>query len=354
MAADGGPRHDRTMNPPRLQDVAARAGVSTATVSRALSGKGHVSPRARARVREAAQELGFVVSYHASSLASGRSRNIGVVLPHVDRWYFSTVLEGVAGALMEAGYDLTLYNFEGDRYRETVLTDFLLRKRLDAAVAVSLHLDPAETEQMFAAGIPLVGVGGPLVGAPTISIDDLDVGRRATQHLIGLGHRRIAHLGGAEEGSRYFPMSSDRRDGWEQAMADAGLAVEPAWSLVADYTFTDAYQQAKNLLADPADRPTAIFASSDEMAAGTILAARDLGLTVPGDLSVIGVDAHPIGEAFGLTTLDQHARQQGTRAVERLLEHLAGGSREPSNELFPAHFVARSSTGPAPASDHRP
>ena len=87
------------------------------------------------------------------------------------------------------------------------------------------------------------------------------------------------------------------------------------------------------------------------MAAGTILAARDLGLTVPGDLSVIGVDAHPIGEAFGLTTLDQHARQQGTRAVERLLEHLAGGSREPSNELFPAHFVVRSSTGPAPASD---
>lgn len=152
MAADGGPRHDRTMNPPRLQDVAARAGVSTATVSRALSGKGHVSPRARARVREAAQELGFVVSYHASSLASGRSRNIGVVLPHVDRWYFSTVLEGVAGALMEAGYDLTLYNFEGDRYRETVLTDFLLRKRLDAAVAVSLHLDPAETEQMFEIG----------------------------------------------------------------------------------------------------------------------------------------------------------------------------------------------------------
>ncbi len=349
MAANGGPRGDTEVNPPRLQDVAARAGVSTATVSRALSGKGHVSPRARARVQQAAQELGFVVSYHASSLASGRSRNIGVVLPHVDRWFFSTVLEGVAGALMEAGYDLTLYNFEGDRYRETVLTDFLLRKRLDAAVAVSLPLDPPETEQLFAAGIPLVGVGGPLVGAPTVSIDDLDVGRRATQHLIGLGHRRIAHLGGAEEGRRYFPMSRDRRDGWEQAMADAGLPLRPAWTLVADYTFTDAYQRAKNLLADPADRPTAVFASSDEMAAGAILAARDLGLTVPGDVSVIGVDAHPIGEAFGLTTLDQHARQQGVRAVERLLEHLSGGDREPTNEVFPAHFVARSSTAPAPA-----
>jgi LacI family transcriptional regulator, repressor for deo operon, udp, cdd, tsx, nupC, and nupG len=349
MAAPGRPRDDAPVNPPRLQDVAARAGVSTATVSRALSGNGQVSSRARQKVQQAAQELGFVMSYHASSLASGRSRNIGVVLPYVDRWYFSTVLEGVAGALMEAGYDLSLYNFEGDRYRETVLTDFLLRKRLDAAVAVSLHLDPAETEQLFSAGIPLVGVGGPLVGAPTISIDDLDVGRRATEHLIGLGHRRIAHLGGAEEGRRYFPMSNDRRTGYEQAMTKAGLPVEPAWSLIADYTFTDAYQRTKNLLADPTDRPTAIFAASDEMAAGAILAARDLGLTVPGDLSVIGIDAHPIGEAFGLTTIDQHARKQGVHAVRRLLQHLAGEISEPTNEVLPANFVVRASTG-TPAS----
>jgi DNA-binding LacI/PurR family transcriptional regulator len=333
------------VNPPRLQDVAARAGVSTATVSRALSGNGQVSPRARARVQQAAQELGFVVSYHASSLASGRSRNIGVVLPYVDRWYFSTVLEGVAGALMEAGYDLSLYNFEGDRYRETVLTDFLLRKRLDAAVAVSLHLDPTETEQLFSAGIPLVGVGGPLEGASTISIDDLDVGRRATEHLIGLGHRRIAHLGGAEEGRRYFPMSNDRRTGYEQAMTKAELPIEPTWSLIADYTFTDAYQRAKNLLADPTNRPTAIFAASDEMAAGAILAARDLDLTVPGDLSVIGIDAHPLGEAFGLTTIDQHARQQGVHAIRRLLQHLTGQNTEPTNEIVPATFVVRSSTG---------
>lgn len=350
MAAAGGARNHAPVNPPRLQDVATLAGVSTATVSRALSGKGHVSARARARVQQAAQELGFVVSYHASSLASGRSRNIGVVLPCVDRWYFSTVLEGVAEALVEAGYDLTLHNFAGDRYRETVLTDFLLRKRLDAAVAVALHLDPAETEQLLSAGIPLVGVGGPLVGAPTISIDDLDVGRRATEHLIGLGHRRIAHLGGAKESRRYFPMSNDRRAGYEQAMTKAGLPVQPAWSLIADYTFTDAYQHAKNLLADPAGRPTAIFAASDEMAAGAILAARDLGLTVPGDLSVIGVDAHPIGEAFGLTTIDQHARQQGEHAVERLLGHLTGTGGEPVNEVLPAHFVVRSSTGPVAGS----
>lgn len=350
MAAHGRLQDGVSLSPPRLQDVAARAGVSTATVSRALNGKGHVSSRARTKVRQAAEELGFVASYHASSLASGRSRNIGVVLPYIDRWYFSTVLEGVAGTLMEAGYDLALYNFEGDRYRETVLTDFLLRKRLDAAVAVALHLDAAETGQLLSAGIPVAGVGGPLVGVPTISIDDVDVGRRATEHLIGLGHRRIAHVGGADEHGRYFAMSSDRRAGYEQAIAKAGLHVNPAWSLIADYTLSDAYRRVKNLLADPLDRPTAIFSASDEMAAGVILAARDLGLTVPGDLSVIGVDAHPIGDAFGLTTIDQHARQQGVRAVGRLLEHLSGKDSGPSNEVLPTHFIARSSTGPAPGS----
>lgn len=331
---------------PRIKDVAARAGVSTATASRALSGNGQVSARARARVQNAAEELGFVMSYHASSLASGRSRNIGMVLPFVDRWYFSTVLEGAAGALMAAGYDLALYNFEGDRYRETVLRDFLLRKRLDAAIAVALHLDPSETEQLLSAGIPIVGVGGPLAGVPTVSIDEFDVGRRATEHLIGLGHRRIAHIGGVNERGRYFTMSKDRRAGYDHAMEAAGLVVNPAWSLVSDYTLHGAYQQAKNLLADPHDRPTAIFSASDEMAAGAILAARDLGLTVPGDLSVIGVDAHPMGEAFGLTTIDQHAREQGVRAVKQVLDQLHGVEVDPSNEVFPTNFIVRSSTAP--------
>lgn len=333
---------------PRLKDVAALAGVSSATVSRALSGNGLVSARTRTKVEKAADELGFVMSYHASSLASGRSRNIGIVLPFVGRWYFSTVLEGAAAALMEAGYDLTLYNFEGDRYRESILSDFLLRKRLDAVVAVALNLDKQETEQLLSTGIPVVGVGGPLAGVSTISIDEFDAGRRATEHLIGLGHRKVAHVGGENEQDRYFRTSGDRRSGYLQAMKSADLLVNPAWLLTSDYSFNDAYQQAKNLLADPVNRPTAIFSASDEMAAGVILAARDLGLSVPGNLSVIGIDAHPIGQSFGLTTLDQHAHDQGVHAVESILDQLAGTSAEPTNNVLPTNFLVRSSTAPPP------
>ena len=333
---------------PRLKDVAALAGVSSATVSRALSGNGLVSARTRSKVQKAAEELGFVMSYHASSLASGRSRNIGVVMPFVGRWYFSTVLEGAAAALMEAGYDLTLYNFEGDRYRENVLSNFLLRKRLDAVVAVALNLDEQETEQLLSTGIPVVGVGGPLVGVSTISIDEFDAGLRATDHLLGLGHRKIAHVGGENEQDRYFRTSGDRRSGYLHAMKSAGLPVNPAWLLTSDYTFNDAYQQAKNLLADPANRPTAVFSASDEMAAGVILAARDLGISVPGSLSVIGIDAHPMGQSFGLTTLDQHAHDQGVQAVESILDQLAGARSEPTTNILPTSFLVRSSTAPPP------
>lgn len=287
-----------------------------------------------------------MASYHASSLASGRSRNIGVVLPYVDRWFFATVLDGIASTLTAAGYDAALYNLQGENFRESVLTDFLLRKRLDAAAVVSLRLTPGETEQLFSAGIPLVGIGGSLEGAPTISVDDLNAGLRATNHLIQLGHCRIAFIGGPPEAGRSFPMSSDRRRGFERAMSTAGLPIHERDQLVSDFTFLGAYQQVKNLLAEPEQRPTAVFAATDEMAAGAILAARDLGLEIPRDLSVIGIDAHPLGEAFGLTTIDQQAHHQGTRAAQLLLRQLAGEPVTAGHELHRAHFIARSSTAP--------
>lgn len=337
-----------------IKDVARVAGVSPATVSRALSGNGSVSPRAKQAVKRAAHELGFVMSYHASSLATGRSRNIGIVLPYVNRWYFSTVLEGASAALLDAGYDLTLYDFQGDRYRESVLSEFLLRKRLDGVIAVSLELKEHEVEQILLAGIPVVGIGGPLPGTATIRIDDNAIGRQATEHLISLGHSRIAHIGGENEYGRHFKISSGRRAGYEAAMAENGLPLRPSWSLVSDYTTNDAYKQAKNLLANPTERPTAIFAASDEMAAGAILAARDLGLRVPDQLSVIGVDGHEIGEMFGLTTIDQFARDQGARAVEKLLLQITSGEAgtESSDELVQARFVVRSSTATPSESTH--
>ncbi|WP_235436323.1 LacI family DNA-binding transcriptional regulator [Arthrobacter sp. RIT-PI-e] len=332
-----------------IKDVALAAGVSQATASRALSGRGSVSPKTRARVQAAAADLGFQISYHASSLATGRSRNIGVVLPYVNRWYFSTVLEGLTRPLIDAGYDLTLYDFQGDLHRRTVLDDFLLRKRLDGVITVGLRLNEADTTRFLSLDIPVVSIGGSLPGIASLTIDEHAIGRLAADHLIGLGHTRVAHIGGEHESNLYFHVSWDRREGYRAAMEAAGLEQRSAWSVISDYTVNSAYEVAKSLLADPHNRPTAICCASDEMAIGAILAARDLGLHIPEQLSVIGVDKHPLGVVFGLTTIDQFVEEQGTRAAHTLLDELAEtheGRRGtlPSLTELPITIVTRSST----------
>lgn len=329
-----------------IKDVAALAGVSAATVSRALSGNGHVSPRSRERVLAAAEELGFVMSYHASSLASGRNRNVGIIVPAVDRWFFGQMIDGASGALMEAGYDLTLYNTSNvAAHRESVFKDFLLRKRLDAVIAVSLELDADDVSRLLAVGRPVVGIGGPVPGVPTISVSGFEMAHLATGHLISLGHERIAHITGTEGDDRDFRVTGSRRDGYEAAMAEAGLEVRPQWVPDGAFTVEGGYARAKALLADPKGRPTAFFCASDEMAFGAILAARDLGLSVPQDVSVVGIDGHELSALFGLTTIDQHPRRQARRAVERLLDVLeSGGAEGPHNEVLPTDFIVRSST----------
>lgn len=343
-----------------IKDVADRAGLSVATVSRALSGKANVSPKSRMLAQAAAKELGFIPSYHASSLASGRNHNVGLVVPFVHRWYFSSVLEGVSTTLLDAGYDLTLYNVgnQPDR-RHSVLNDFLLRKRLDAVIAVALVLSEAEIKQLLAIHRPIVGIGGALAGASTIRINDASLSRMATDHLIRLGHTRIAHMTGYAELNQDFKLPGIRQSGFEAAMKAAGLSTRPEWQVSADFTIQGAYASARRLLGTASERPTAVFAASDEMAIGTILAARDFGLRVPQDLSVIGIDGHELGEVFGLTTINQDARGQGALAAKLLLDRLGTGTGESAkhgsgdpvtdDREYPTEFVIRTSTAVPPA-----
>jgi DNA-binding LacI/PurR family transcriptional regulator len=338
-----------------IKEVAELSGLSIATVSRALGGRGSVSAKSRKLAQDAAAELGFTLSYAASSLASGRHHNIGVVVPDVHRWFFSSVVDGASSELIEAGYDLTLYTTsQNASHRATVLTDFLLRKRLDAVIAVSLELTEAEIAQLMAIHRPVLGIGGTLPGADSLQVDDFQLARKATEHLIGLGHRRIAHISGGREYDADFKLPGTRRGGYETAMQDAKFPIATDWVQSSDFTVQGAYSTARQLLGSGPMRPTAIFAASDEMAIGTILAARDFGLRVPDDLSVIGIDGHELGGVFGLTTYDQDPRGQGALAANRILarleQGLAGGSvaYEPVAEEFPTKLVVRTSTAVPP------
>jgi DNA-binding LacI/PurR family transcriptional regulator len=327
-----------------IDEVARLAGVSTATVSRALSGRGHVSPASRERVNAAAETLGYVVSSRASSLASGRTQNIGVIVPFLDRWFFSTVLSGATSALMRAGYDITLYNITADAaVRHEVFATFLRRQRVDAVVAVSIELDEDETDQLLALGLPVIAIGGPHPRLRTLSVDDTALARLATEHLLALGHRDIAHIGASPEFDIDFHIPTQRRLGFEQALADAGVTPNPVFLEPADFTVDGGFRAAKQLLGRPGPRPTAIFAASDEMAIGAIMAARDLGFRVPQDLSIVGIDGHELGEFFQLTTVDQFPLAQGERAAAAILAQLEGTEAPASGDL-PFELIVRGTT----------
>ncbi|PKQ26521.1 MAG: LacI family transcriptional regulator [Actinobacteria bacterium HGW-Actinobacteria-4] len=342
-----------------IEKVAELAGVSTATVSRALAGKPTVAAATRARVLEAAQELGYVVSASASSLASGKTRNVGVVMPFLNRWFFGSVLKGAHRTLADAGYDLTLYHLDsereggatepGDPRRTRLFEEFLQRKRVDALIAVSLEMNDAELESLRRIGKPLVGLGGPLSGVPTLSIDDVAVAKLATEHLVSLGHTRIAHVSGTSTYARDFHLPAHRREGYETALREANITADPRLVRSADFTIAGGYAVTRQLLGDPEVRATAIFAASDEMAFGAMIAARDVGRRVPEDLSVIGIDGHELCEFFGLTTIDQFPEIQGERAASTLLRELEPHTQHhaPENVSLPYELAVRKSTAVA-------
>ncbi|QIG38894.1 LacI family transcriptional regulator [Microbacterium sp. 4R-513] len=334
-----------------IDEVARAAGVSTATVSRALSGRGHVSDPTRARVEAAAKSLGYVVSASASSLASGRTRNIGVLVPFLDRWFFSTVLSGIATALQRRGYDITLYTLTADRsQRREIFDTFLRRQRIDGVIAISIELGEEETDLLLELNLPVIAIGGPNAKLTTLTVEDATVARLATEHLIALGHHAIAHIGASPEFDIDFHIPTQRRQGFEQALADAGLPARPELYEPADFTIEGGFRAAKQILGRPGANPTAIFAASDEMAIGALLAARELGYRVPEDLSVIGIDGHELGEFFRLTTVDQFPLGQGERAADAILAELEmpQGERGARSDL-PFELIVRGSTSRLPA-----
>ncbi|WP_199424516.1 LacI family DNA-binding transcriptional regulator [Actinotalea solisilvae] len=331
-----------------IEDVARAAGVSTATVSRALRDLPNVTPSTRDRVRTAAAELGYVASPSAASLASGRTRAIGLISPYVNRWYFSNVIEGAERTLRSQGFDVLLYTFDGRRRDGRPRLDAgVLRRRVDGVLVVGLPLGEDEIGGLLALGHPLVCIGWGGYGQVTVRLDDRATARAATQHLVSLGHRRIAHITGAPDDDAPSSPPVERAAGWRQALADAGIVADPALEAYGHFDVEGGRESMRDLLARVPD-VTAVFASSDEMAMGAILALREAGRRVPDDVSVIGVDGHDLGELVGLTTMAQPAAMQGAMAARLVLDMIDGRSPERTTVVGTV-LVDRGSTGPAPA-----
>ena len=337
-----------------ISDVAKAAGVSVATVSRALRGVGRVSPGTRERVLEAATELHYVASPAATSLVSGRSRGIAVVVPYFNRWFFATVVSGIEKSLREDGHHVLLIDLEGHTFDTRLrLTQTMLWKRADGVIMLNIPPVVGERAILDRLGIPVITIGNRQVGWPSVRIDDAQAMALATRHVIGLGHTRIGYAGTVPSSVTHLQTPLDRREAFDRTLAEHHLSCPPAWVLECDWTAHDAAEHALTMLAGD-DRPTAIVAASDEIAFGVLSAARRLGLEVPRDLSVIGIDDHVHAEIFDLTTVRQDVEQQGRRAGRLMLDTLRGREvPHDHDELHAVELVVRGSTG-APGASRLP
>jgi DNA-binding LacI/PurR family transcriptional regulator len=295
-------------------------------------------------VQDAARALGYVPTTSAVSLVTGRTQTIGVVMPALDRWFFTQVLEGVQEALLERRYDLALYDAPPDSHaRREMFGHFLARRRFDGLIAVGIEPSAHELERLVAFGKPVVSVGGYDAGTNAISIDDEVAARIATDHLLGLGHRSIVFLGGDPDGRQTSFGDRRRLAGYRAAMDEAGLSASVR-HVPSQVSMPGGYNSAVELLGDRRSRPTGIVAVCDEVAVGAIVAARRLGIRVPERLSVVGIDDHPYAQMFSLTTLQQRPRQQGRAAVQLLMWQLDDAEAPVHRIHEKSPLVMRSST----------
>ncbi|MCW2491991.1 MAG: LacI family transcriptional regulator, repressor for deo operon, udp, cdd, tsx, nupC, and nupG [Pseudonocardiales bacterium] len=325
-----------------IEDVAKLAGVSIATVSRSLRGLPDVAATTRDKVLAAARELDYVASPFAARLASGRSSTVGIVVPFVHRWFFAEVLGAVEAVLSQAGYDLLLHNLGSSEGRERFFTVLPVRKRVDAVIIVSLALTEDEVEALNTLELPIGMLGAAHPGFFSVRIDDVTAAKQAVNHLLSLGHTRIALIGGDTDDPMRFTPPHHRLTGYEQALRAADLTVDHSLERLGYFTVEGGEAAMLELLGLP-ERPTAVFAESDEMAYGAMRAIRRAGLRVPEDIGVIGFDDHSTAALLDLTTIRQPVAEQGVRIAAALLASLHDPI-EPTDLVLDTELVIRGST----------
>ncbi|WP_424346553.1 LacI family DNA-binding transcriptional regulator [Kocuria sp. CH-021] len=329
--------NSRPPRPPTIYDVARAAGVSKSLVSLVLRGSPSVSEARRTAVLEAVEQLGYRPSQAAAALAGAATRTIGVVLDDFRNLWFVSLLQGLQDGLAPHGFRIAVSDHTLNAHVETGPLDGFLAMRVDGLV-IATEPTPA---MRVPEGLPVVVAGsrrGVIPGADVVADDDRLGGRLATEHLLELGHRRLGHLtgdGGAAE---------LRARGFRDALRERGLRA-PVVRGAGGTTEEDGYRAALRLLAE-APATTAVFAANDTMAMGALAAARESGLRVPEDLSVIGYDDSPVAAThlLRLTTVDGRNAEVGAAAAERLVQRATTTAAAPvRTALLTPRLVLRSS-----------
>ena len=324
-------------------DVAQEAGVSYATVSRVLNNDPHVKPETRERVVHSISRLGYTVNQQARNLAGGRSRVVGLLVPDLGTGYIGEIIRGIDEALAVAEYDLMLYTTHRRKPKESAYVTSLTQGMTDGLLLV-LPRDPEEyLVSLRQRHFPYVLIDHQGIGdvESAASAANWQGGYEATKYLLELGHRRIGFITGTMD----LGCSRDRLDGYQAALCEGNVAIDPQLIHEGDFLQPTGFTAAQSLLALP-ERPTAIFASNDVMAFGVMEAVRDRGLRIPEDISIIGFDNIPqaLQVSPQLTTVQQPLADMGREATRMLVALIQDPECPYQHVELPTSLIVRAST----------
>ncbi|HHG8841569.1 TPA: DNA-binding transcriptional regulator CytR [Citrobacter freundii] len=326
-----------------MKDVALKAKVSTATVSRALMNPDKVSQSTRNKVEQAALEVGYLPQSMGRNVKRNESRTILVIVPDICDPFFSEVIRGIEVTAAEQGYLVLIGDCAHQNQQEKTFLNLIITKQIDGMVLLSSRLpfDASVEEQRNLPPMVMSNEFAPELELPTVHIDNLTAAFNAMNYLLELGHKRIGCIAGPED----MPLCHYRLQGYVQALRRSGITVDPHFIARGDFTYEAGANALKQLLALP-QPPTAVFCHSDVMARGALSYAKRQGLKVPDDLSIIGFDNISLAEFCDppLTTVAQPRFDIGREAMLLLLDQLQGQNVSSGSRLLDCELIIRGTT----------
>lgn len=325
-----------------IYDIAKAVGVTQTTVANALAGRGNVSEATRKRILQCAQDMGYRPNVLARGLAKGKTSTLGFLLPTIANPFYPEIAEEIEHIAHAHDYQLLLCNTHQDYALGRQNLERLISRWVDGIIVMGSSMDLADLTHQFQRGLPTVlcnwQENEPSPGMPLVNVDFHLAGELAAQHLLSLGHRRIAII--VDE-----PQQTSRLEGFRSTLLAAGITLQDAMIQQGHSTLESGHVAARNLLAS-SSRPTAIFATTDWMAIGAMEAIREKGLRVPEDLSIIGLDDVIVGAHISppLTTIAIPKHQLAKEATELLLRQIDRKSDQVPSILIPPSLLVRGST----------
>ncbi len=329
-----------------IRAVAKKAGVSVATVSRAMQKPDVVSEKTRKKVEEAAQEVGYKPNMMAQVFRSKKTYSILVLVPDMSNPFFARVISGIQKAARARGYNVVLGNTLNNPKTERELAQLLLTSQTDGIIQLSARYPLDDREKKSGRHLPIVNCCECVDddSMPTIQLDNKEAAKAIVNYLVGLGHRRVGVIAGPANS----PLTRDRMAGYREALESQGLSYDDSLVVEGDYSL-EAGEKGVSLLLAGDKQPTAVFCFNDEMAFGAMRGIKQAGYKVPADISVAGFDDLPFSKYMepALTSVRQPSEEFGPAAVSQLFKMIDGQEIARRNQLMPFELAIRASTGPA-------